>query len=89
MKEPELYPGAIDAEAFSRLGLLASGFCGVNHDPKTYYHTRLDTADNISEECINLSLDICLEAARLYDEKGGIDAFREEGKKRFKRGHNN
>ena len=89
MKETELYPGAIDAEAFSRLGLLASGFCGVNHDPKTYYHTRLDTADNISEECINLSLDICLEAARLYDEKGGIDAFREEGKKRFKRGHNN
>lgn len=89
MKETELYPGAIDAEAFSRLGLLASGFCGVNHDPKTYYHTRLDTADNISEDCINLSLDICLEAAKLYDEKGGIDAFREEGKKRFKRGHNN
>ncbi len=88
MKETEIYPGAIDAEAFSRLGLLASGFCGVNHDPKTYYHTRLDTADNISEECINLSLDICLEAAKLYDEKGGIDAFREDGKKRFKRGHN-
>lgn len=88
MKETELYPGAIDAEAFSRLGLLASGFCGVNHDPKTYYHTRLDTADNISEECINLSLDICIEAAKLYDEKGGIDAFREEGRKRFKRGHN-
>ena len=88
MKETELYPGAIDAEAFSRVGLLASGFCGVNHDPKTYYHTRLDTADNISEECINLSLDICLEAAKLYDEKGGIDAFREEGRKRFKRGHN-
>lgn len=89
MPETELYPGAIDAEGFSRLGLLASGFCGVNHDPKTYYHTRLDTADNISEECINISLDICLEAAKLYDEKGGIDAFREEGKKRFKRGHNN
>lgn len=81
MPETELYPGAIDAEGFSRLGLLASGFCGVNHDPKTYYHTRLDTADNISEECINLSLDICLEAAKLYDEKGGIDAFREEGKR--------
>lgn len=89
MPETELYPGAIDAEGFSRLGLLASGFCGVNHDPKTYYHTRLDTADNINEECINLSLDICLEAAKLYDEKGGIDSFREEGKKRFKRGHNN
>lgn len=89
MKETDIYPGAIDAEGFSRYGLLASGFCGVNHDPKTYYHTRLDTPDNMDKDCINLSLDICLEAARLYDEKGGIDAFREEGKKRFKRGHNN
>ena len=89
MKETDIYPGAIDAEGFSRYGLLASGFCGVNHDPKTYYHTRLDTPDNMSEECINLSLDICIEAAKLYDEKGGIDAFRAEGAKRFKRGHNN
>ena len=88
MPETELYPGAIDAEGFSRYGLEAAGFCGVNHDPKTYYHTRLDTPDNISEECINLSLDICIEAAKLYDEKGGLDAFREEGRKRFKRGHN-
>ncbi len=89
MKETDIYPGAIDAEAFSRCGLLASGFCGVNHDPKTYYHTRLDTPDNMSEECINLSLDICIEAAKLYDEKGGLDAFRAEGAKRFKKGHNN
>ena len=88
MRETDLYPGAIDAEGFSRYGLEAAGFCGVNHDPRTYYHTRLDTPDNISEACINLSLDICLEAAGLYDRSGGLDAFREEGKKRFKRGHN-
>jgi len=88
MKEAELYPGAIDAEAFSRNGLYASGFCGVNHNPKTYYHTRLDTFDNINRECINLSLDICLEAAALYDAKGGLAAFREQGSVNFKRGHN-
>lgn len=88
MKETDIYPGAVDAEGFSRYGIEAVGFCGVNHDPKTYYHTRLDTADNISEECINLSLDICLEAAELYDRNGGIDAFREEGKSRFKKGYN-
>lgn len=88
MKETDVYPGAVDAEGFSRYGIEAVGFCGVNHDPKTYYHTRLDTPDNISEECINLSLDICLEAAELYDQKGGIEAFREEGKKRFKKGYN-
>lgn len=88
MKETDIYPGAVDAEGFSRYGIEAVGFCGVNHDPKTYYHTRLDTADNISEECINLSLDICLEAAELYDRNGGIDAFREQGKRRFKKGYN-
>lgn len=88
MKETDIYPGAVDAEGFSRYGIEAVGFCGVNHDPKTYYHTRLDTPDNISEECINLSLDICLEAAELYDQREGIESFREEGKKRFKRGYN-
>ncbi len=88
MKETDIYPGAVDAEGFSRYGIEAVGFCGVNHDPKTYYHTRLDTADNISEECINLSLDICLEAAELYDKNGGIENFREQGKVRFKRGYN-
>ena len=88
MKETDIYPGAVDAEGFSRYGIESVGFCGVNHDPKTYYHTRLDTADNISEECINLSLDICLEAAELYDSREGIESFREEGKKRFKKGYN-
>ncbi len=88
MKETDVYPGAVDAEGFSRYGIEAAGFCGVNHDPKTYYHTRLDTPDNISEDCIRLSLDICLEAAELYDTRKGIDSFREEGRKRFKKGYN-
>ena len=62
-----IYPGATDAEAFSREGLLACGLCGVDHMPQTYYHTRRDTYDNIDEDCLSLSLDICLEAVRLYD----------------------
>lgn len=88
MKEAKKYMGATDAEIFSRYGVESAGFCGVNHTPKTYYHTRLDTADNINEDCINMSLDICLEIAELYDAQGGIDAFREEGAKRFKKGYN-
>ena len=62
--------GATDAEAFTRHGLLACGFCGVNHDPMPYYHTRADSADNIDMDCVALSLDICLKALELYDEKG-------------------
>lgn len=85
MPRAKLYPGAVDAEGFSKYGLRACGFCGVNHDPKKYYHTREDTWTNISEECINLSLDICLEAARLYDEKQGMASYdterSEKGKK--------
>lgn len=88
MKEAKIYTGASDCEAFSRYGIESAGMCAVNHNPKSYYHTRLDTYDNISQECINLSLDICLETVQLYDEKEGLDAFREQGAKRFKRGYN-
>ena len=68
----DLYPGAIDSDAFAQEGLMSAGLCGVNHNPKRYYHTREDTADNLNPECINLSLEICLEALRLYEENGGI-----------------
>lgn len=88
MPECELYPGAIDSEAFSKFLIHASGFCGVDGDPKTYYHTRLDNADNIGEDCIKLSTDICLEIVRLYEASGGIAAFREAGRKRFRHGAN-
>lgn len=82
MPRAELYPGAIDAEGFSMYGLTAAGFCGVNHEARRYYHTREDTADNISPECIALSLDVCREAARLYDEKGGIAYYENKRKKK-------
>ncbi|MBP3328247.1 MAG: M28 family peptidase [Clostridia bacterium] len=71
----ELYPGAVDADGFTKYGLRACGFTGVSHDPQTYYHTREDSWDNISPECLELSLDICREAARLYDENGGIKKY--------------
>lgn len=64
-----VYPGATDAEAFSREGLAACGLGGVNHIPQTYYHTRHDTCDNIDEGCIKLSLEICMEAVHIYDEQ--------------------
>jgi len=70
MPDTEIYPGAIDAEAFSRLGLRASGFTGVSHEAKRYYHSREDTADNIDMDCMALSLNICKEAAKLFDATG-------------------
>lgn len=80
MPRTGLYPGAIDSEAFTRNGLTAAGFCGVNHNPKTYYHTRKDSWDNINPECIELSLNICKESARLFDEHGGLADYEEKAK---------
>ncbi len=64
------YPGAVDSDAFAREGLPACGLCGVDHDPKPYYHTRLDTPENIDPACIALCAKICLRAAELYDRRG-------------------
>jgi hypothetical protein len=63
------YPGATDAEAFSRYGIKASALCAVRHAPTSYYHTRYDTWDNVSLECIYLAMDICKEAAELFNGK--------------------
>ena len=70
LKAAEPYPGAVDADAFAREGLLACGLCAVDHNPKPYYHTRMDNADNIDPECILLCAQICMRAAEIYDQSG-------------------
>lgn len=75
LSKAPVYLGATDAEAFSRHGLPACGLCGVDHNPQPYYHTRADTCDNIDADCIETILNLCLEAAKQYDEAGGLDVF--------------
>ncbi|MFR1478739.1 MAG: M28 family peptidase [Hydrogeniiclostridium mannosilyticum] len=75
LNEAKIYPGATDAEAFSRYGMRACGLCGVDHDLKTYYHTREDNADNINPACLEKSLEICRYAMQLYDKSSGIDDY--------------
>lgn len=67
LPDANAFLGATDAEALTRAGLTACGFCGVNHNPKPYYHTRDDTANNIDMDCVALSLEICLKALQLFD----------------------
>ncbi len=64
----DFYPGATDAEAFSRYGVKAAAICAVQHSPTDYYHTRRDTSDNINAECINITQTLVKTAMRLYDE---------------------
>lgn len=63
----DFYPGATDAEAFSRYGIKAAALCAVQHSPTTYYHTRQDSWDNIHPECISITQKLIKTAIQQYD----------------------
>jgi len=64
--------GATDAAAItkSKCGIKAAAFAAMDPAPARYYHTRLDTHENLDLKTIEASLDICLNTLFLYDEKG-------------------
>lgn len=62
--------GSTDAAAMSQAGVPASAFTAMDPTPARYYHTRLDTADNLSAQAIDTGVKIALETVFLYDEKG-------------------
>ncbi len=64
--------GATDAAAVtkSKCGIKAAAFAAMDPAPARYYHTRLDTHENLDLKTIEASLDICLNTLFLYDEKG-------------------
>lgn len=73
LRKAGLYPGATDAEAFSRHGLKAAALCGVDHHPQTYYHTRKDNWYNVDPDCLEKALAICLEAVLQFAGSEAID----------------
>lgn len=64
--------GATDAAAVSKsgTGIKAAAFAAMDPAPARYYHTRLDTHENLDLKTIEASMDICLNTLFLYDEKG-------------------
>ena len=48
----------------------AAAFAAMDPAPARYYHTRLDTHENLDLKTIEAGVDICLETMFLYDEKG-------------------
>ena len=52
--------GATDAAAFVQAGIHAAGLCGSKDSPQKYYHTRYDSYDNISPECIEKLLKLVM-----------------------------
>ena len=65
-----VFPGATDAAAFAQARIPAVALVGMNPRPSTYYHTRLDTAENLSVPCIQKAFDVSLKALELFDKEG-------------------
>ena len=62
--------GSTDAAAISQAGLPATAFTAMDPSPARYYHTRLDTEDNLDPKTVEIGLKIALETAFLFDEQG-------------------
>lgn len=62
--------GATDAAAATQAGIKATAFAAMDPAPAKYYHTRLDTHENMDLKAIEAGVDICLNTMFLFDESG-------------------
>ena len=62
--------GSTDAAAASQAGIPAASFTAMDPSPARYYHTRLDTEDNLDPKTLELGLKIALETVFTFDEQG-------------------
>ncbi|MBQ9227682.1 MAG: M20/M25/M40 family metallo-hydrolase [Eubacterium sp.] len=65
-----IYIGGSDAAAFTQRKIPASCLAAMNPDPPRYYHTRLDTPENMRPEAITAGLEIVIETLCMYDKEG-------------------
>jgi hypothetical protein len=65
-----IYIGGSDAAAFTQRKIPATGFAAMNPDPPRYYHTRLDTPENLRPEAISAGIEIMIETLCMYDKEG-------------------
>lgn len=62
--------GSTDSAPFSQIGVPAATFVAMDPTPARYYHTRLDTEENLDPKTMEAGVKIALETAFLFDEKG-------------------
>lgn len=62
--------GATDSAAFAIAGMKSTCLAALNHQLQPYYHTRKDTYDNLSKECLGLAYKTVMKTLEIYDEKG-------------------
>ena len=74
VKYESIYIGGSDAASFTLRGIPATGFAAMDPAPPRYYHTRLDTPENLRPEAIKAGIEIMIEACCMFD-KDGIDGL--------------
>ncbi len=62
--------GSSDAAAISQAGIPGATFAAMDPTPARYYHTRLDTEDNLDTRTIEAGLNLSLETTYLFDQEG-------------------
>lgn len=62
--------GSTDSAAFALAGMKSTCLAAINHQLQPYYHTRKDSYDNLSKECLGLCYKTVMKTLELYDEKG-------------------
>ncbi len=70
VKYESIYIGGCDAASFTQRGIPATGVAAMDPAPPRYYHTRLDTAENIRPDCIEVGVEIMLETLCMFDKYG-------------------
>lgn len=65
-----VYAGASDAAAVTPTGIPATCYAAMDPGPPKYYHTRLDTWENLDRKTIEKGVEIMITTAYLFDEQG-------------------
>lgn len=65
-----IFLGASDAAAICKAGIPGATIAAMDPAPARYYHTRLDTGDNLDLKSIEKGINIMLESVFLYEEQG-------------------
>ncbi len=74
-KYSTIFAGASDAAAMTQAGIPSVSLAAMNPGPPKYYHTRDDKADILDLKTIEKGVEIALEAAFIFDEKGLCDNY--------------
>ncbi|NUM55080.1 MAG: M28 family peptidase [Candidatus Hydrogenedentes bacterium] len=65
-----IHLGSSDGAAFTQAGFRVGMLGGMDPHPAHYYHNRRDSWEIMNEECIRATIEVLIEAIRMYDSKG-------------------